>query len=108
MRKLQESIEAPQENRGLTQEVWEAGLQQVMSAVPSSQPNIQRAILLAYGNLCSAATDLPLCKQQLEELADEISAHPSCVTSETNWLRLSGILSHFAPDASGGRRLRLD
>jgi hypothetical protein len=90
-------VEAIQENQGLTQQVWEVGLQQVMAAVPSSQPNVERALLVAYGRLHWPATDLPLCKQQLEELANEISANASCATSETDWLRLSGILSDFAP-----------
>jgi len=90
-------IEASQENQGITQEVWEAGLQQVMAAVPSSQPNVERALLLAYGQLYWPATDVPLCKQQLEELADEIGTNACSATSETNRLRLSGILSPFAP-----------
>ena len=56
-------IEAPQEDGGLTQQVWEVGLQQVMAAVPSSQSNVEQALLLEYGKLCWPATDLPLCKQ---------------------------------------------
>jgi hypothetical protein len=97
MRKSYGPTEALQENRGLTQEVWEAGLQQVMAALPSSQPNVERALLLECGKLYWPATDLPFCKQQLEELANDISANGYSATNDTNRLRLSGILSRFAP-----------
>jgi hypothetical protein len=39
---------------------------------------------------------LPQVRQHLEELANEIVAKASRPTSETNSLRLSSILSHFA------------
>lgn len=97
MTRSRRPLEAMQENQGLTQQVWEVGLQQVMAAVPSGQPNVGRALLLEYGKLYWPATDLPLCKQQLEELASQVSANARRATSETNWLRLSGILSDFAP-----------
>jgi hypothetical protein len=89
--------EASPDNSGLSRQVWETGLQRVMAAALRSQPNVEQALLLAYGKLYWPATDLPLCKQQLEELASEVSANASNAASETNWLRLSGILSHFAP-----------
>jgi len=97
MSKSHRPIEVPHKNRSLTQQVWEVGLQRVMATAPSSQPDVEQALLLEYGRLCWPTTELSLSKQELEDLAGQISANASGATSETNWLRLSDILSQFAP-----------
>jgi hypothetical protein len=96
MRNGLSSIEARKESWGRTQKIWEAALQRVMAAIPDNRPNAESALLLEYGKLYWPTVDLPHVKQHLEELANQITANASSATSETNWLRLSSILSHFA------------
>ena len=67
-----------------------------MAAIQSNRPNAESALLLEYGKFYWPAIDLPHVRQHLEELANQIMANASSATSETNWLGLSSILSHFA------------
>lgn len=89
------SIEASQENWGLTQELWEAALRRV-AVVLDRQPNSGKTYSLESRKLCSFTMDPPLFKQQLGELAREITTNVSSATREANWLRLSSVLSQFA------------
>jgi len=95
--KLESVVEPPEESRGPAKHLWETALQRAMESILDNQPKAARALLRECDALCSLTIDLPLCKQQFADLAKEISASASSATSEMNWLRLSSILSRFAP-----------
>jgi hypothetical protein len=89
------SIETPQENRNLTQQMWEAALQRV-AVVLDRQPNAGKTHGIESSRSCSLTMDPSLFQQQLVEFAKEVTGRISSGTRETNWLRLSSILSQFA------------
>jgi hypothetical protein len=89
------SSEVVKENWGLTRPMCETALKRLDAVILHRQPNADKALLRDYSKLYSMTMDKPLFQQQLGKLDKQISANASSSTGETNWLRLSSILSHF-------------
>jgi len=88
--------EAAQENWDWTRQMWEAALRRARAAILDCHPKGVRGVQCEYGKLDVFTANPSLAKEQVEDLALEISANASCATGEISWLRLSSALSLFA------------
>jgi hypothetical protein len=85
-------LKAPKRHWGLSDPMCEDALGRVRAIIPTCDP----AYLEDYARIYTVLLDPPLIRKCLEKLDKAIGAGQATgKTAETNWLRLSSILSHF-------------
>jgi hypothetical protein len=80
---------------GLSVPMCESALQKVEADLWALRPTVQEGYVRDYARLCALMLDEPAIDTCLQELDAEIASPPAGSAPETNWLRLSSILTYY-------------